>query len=232
MLWGTKSTLILLLCNSLDLVWTLVASPKHPYSAGDQTGPGHSTVSQEKHLPGETNAQGLLYLAKGDVLVHSTDYVKKMYFQPKEMGEWTICESSCSYVDGDSKAVYPQELSPHWRCWVNLPWPLTDPHTACVSAVRRSQPGSSAPKHCPFQTPLQKAAAEVTQESAAHPRPAWATSPFTLLGFHPSSFAFACCHFLWLFNRGTLVAIIHSLVSDQSHSKELQLSINTTLMLI
>lgn len=71
---------------------------------------------QEKHLPGETNAQGLLYLAKGDVLAHSTDDVKKTYVRTEEMGKRTICKSSRSCVDGDSKAVYPQELSPHWRC--------------------------------------------------------------------------------------------------------------------
>lgn len=114
--------------------------------------PWHSTGSekcQEEHQPGGTDARSLLYLASGELLVHNTNYAKKTYFRTKAMGKRTICESFRCCVDGDSRAVYPQELSPLWRCWVNSPWPPADPRTACVSAARRSQPGSTAPKHCP-----------------------------------------------------------------------------------
>lgn len=190
---------------------------------------------RERDLPGENPTTGLEkprldppHWARGEALAGGANDAKRTsYLGTRQRGESSFCEFCGCGSDGDSKAVYPRELSPGWRCWVNGQWPPTDPPAASASGARRWQrPGSTSPKWRPFKTPLRKATAEVTQESAAQPHPAWRTSPFTLLGFHPSSFAFSCCHFLWLFKLGTLVAIIHFPVSYQPHSEGLQLSIN------
>lgn len=58
----------------------------------------------------------LLYRARGEVLVGSANDVKKTYFETKQRSKLSICEFSRSGLDSDSKAVYPQELSPRWRC--------------------------------------------------------------------------------------------------------------------
>jgi len=161
--------------------------------------------------------------ARAEVLAGRANDAEKTHFRTKQRGKSSICEFSRCGSDSDSTAVYPQELSLRWRCWVNRRWPPTDPRAASASG------GGSREAPLPnraLPTPFRGATAGATQESAAQSRPARRTSSFTLLVFHPSSFAFPCCHFLWLFKLGTLVAIIHSLVSYRQRGKELQLSVN------
>lgn len=110
---------------------------------------------KKHHEAGETNAD-LHYGARGEVLVGTANDAKKTYFGTKQRSKLSICKFSRSGLDSDSKAVYPQELSPRWRCWVNWRWPPTDPEAASASGAQWWQPGSSSPKQHPFKTPLQK----------------------------------------------------------------------------
>lgn len=146
------------------LSWSLAALPRCWWGTGGQLGPGHSTAQgrgparrKPNHQAVESGAAEPAVLDKWRGNSWQCSWWHENYLRTRQKSKLSICKLSQCWLGSHSKKVYPQELSPHWGCWVNWRWPLTDPQAASASGVRQWQPGSTSPKqrlskyHCERQ---------------------------------------------------------------------------------